>query len=69
MYVNNKPFAILNLKDVYAEQAFSIPTIGYKIRYILNNDGSTGWHYKDENGRDIKSYHENSKFQPRHYQI
>ena len=64
MYLNNKPFAILNLKDVYAEQIFSIPTIGYKITYGLNNDGTTWWRYKDENGRDIKSYHENSELQP-----
>jgi len=64
MYVNDKHFAILNLKDVYAEQAFSIPTIGYKITYLLNNDGTTGWRYKDENGRDVKSYHENSELQP-----
>ena len=36
MYVNNKPFAILNLKDVYAEQAFKIPTIGYERGVILD---------------------------------
>lgn len=64
MYVNDKPFAILNLEDVYAEQAFSIPTIGYKITYGLNNDGTTWWKYKDENGRDVKSYHENSELKP-----
>lgn len=29
MYVNNKPHAILNLKDVYASQIFEIPVIGY----------------------------------------
>ena len=64
MYVNNKPFAVLNLEDVYAEQTFSIPTIGYKITYGLNNDGTTWWKYKDENGKDIKSYHENSELKP-----
>jgi hypothetical protein len=61
MYVNNKPFAMLNLEDTYAEQTFEIPTIGYKITYGLNNDGTTWWRYKDENGRDVKSYHENSE--------
>ena len=64
VYVNNKPFAILNLKDIYAEQTFEIPTIGYKITYGLNNDGTTWWRYKDENGKDIKSYHKNSKLKP-----
>ncbi len=64
MYVNDKPFAILDLKDVYADQIFKIPTIGYKITYGLNNDGTTWWRYKDENGKDVKSYHENSELQP-----
>ncbi len=64
MYVNNKPFAILNLKDVYAEQIFKIPIIGYNITYFTNKDGTTGWKYKDENGRNVKSYHENSELQP-----
>ena len=64
MYVNNKPFAILNLKDVYAKQIFKIPTIGYNITYFTNKDGTTGWKYKDENGRNVKSYHENSELQP-----
>jgi len=63
MYVNNKPFTILNLEDVYAEQKFEIPTIGYKTTYYLNKDGTTGWKYKDENGRNVKSYHENSELQ------
>ncbi len=36
MYVNNKPFAILNLEDVYAEQTFKIPTIGYERGVILD---------------------------------
>ncbi len=61
IYLNNKSFAILNLKDVYAEQTFEIPTIGYEVTYHLNNDGTTWWRYKDQNGRDVKSYHENSE--------
>ncbi len=64
MYLNDKHFAILNLEDVYAEQMFEIPTIGYKITRHSNKDGSTWWRYKDENGRDVKSYHENSELKP-----
>jgi len=64
MYVNDKPFAVLNLGDVYAEQIFNIPTIGYKITYYSNKDGTPGWKYKDENGRSVKSYHENSELKP-----
>ncbi|CAM4419873.1 NADase-type glycan-binding domain-containing protein [Zobellia nedashkovskayae] len=55
--VNNKEFAILNLKDVYAEQTFKIPTIGYEITYRgLNKDGTSWYSYKDANGEIFKSY-------------
>ncbi len=64
MYLNNKPFAILNLKDVHASQTFEIPTIGYEITHHLNNDGTTWYKYKDKNGRTVKSYHKNSELQP-----
>ncbi|WP_282074163.1 NADase-type glycan-binding domain-containing protein [Maribacter aquivivus] len=55
--VNNTEFAILNLKDVYAEQVFEIPTIGFEITYRGYNDDGTSWYkYKDENGNTFKSY-------------
>ncbi|WP_324028190.1 hypothetical protein QSV08_09745 [Maribacter sp. BPC-D8] len=55
--VNNEEFAILNLKDVYAEQLFKIPTIGYEITYRGYNDDGTSWYrYKDANGNSLKSY-------------
>ena len=57
VYVNNTEFAILNLKDVYAEQVFEIPTIGFEITYRGYNDDGTSWYkYKDENGNTFKSY-------------
>ncbi|MDO6470675.1 hypothetical protein [Maribacter sp. 1_MG-2023] len=55
--VNNTEFAILNLKDVYAEQVFEIPTIGFEITYRgSNDDGTSSYKYKDENGNTFKSY-------------
>lgn len=55
--LNNQDFVILNLKDVYAEQVFEIPTIGYEIRYRgLNDDGTSWYSYTDRNGKTIKSY-------------
>ena len=55
MYLNKKPFAILNLKDVYAEQTFSIATIGGKITQHTYK-GSSGYYdtYKDNTGRVVK---------------
>lgn len=36
MYLNNKPYAIINLKDVYAEQSFKVEPIGYSEREDIN---------------------------------
>ncbi len=33
MYINNKPFAIINLKDFYGEQSFNVKPIGYSDRF------------------------------------
>ena len=55
--VNNKEFVILNLKDVYAEQIFEIPTIGYEITYRgVTKDGKSYYKYRDEKGNQFKSY-------------
>lgn len=41
MYVDDKLYAILNLKDVYAEQTFEVSPIGYSNRKFIsrNKDG------------------------------
>jgi hypothetical protein len=36
MYLDNKPYAILNLKDVKNEQLFSVDLIGYSDRHDYN---------------------------------
>ncbi|MDF4202571.1 hypothetical protein PXD56_06385 [Maribacter sp. SA7] len=55
--VNNIEFAILELKDVYAEQIFEIPTIGYEITYRgITKDGKSYYKYRDEKGNQFKSY-------------
>lgn len=32
MYINEEAYAIINLKDVYAEQSFAVKKIGYSDR-------------------------------------
>ena len=64
MYLNNKPFAILNLKDVYAEQTFKIPIIGYKIKHYTNKEGK-GYSskYIDSSGKTVMVYNgKNNEF-------
>ncbi len=50
MYVNNKPFAIIDLKDVYAEQIVKLPKpLGYSNREDIDAlEKEPNWHLKFE---------------------